>query len=435
MTLRITRRSYLVGSAALAGAALSPFLARQAGAAEPLAYKGDLNIVSLQRTPPDQAYRAILAAFEAANPGITIKTTEYPSERFVALLTASLAAGEPVDMLMLNGQDLRRYAVDGTLGPLDGLVGDTARFAPAALATGVVDGKQFGVPYGWYGGFPIFYNRALLEKNGLSEPKSYDDFLAIRDKLKAEGIKTFTHPGKNIYLWPVWFFTTFAQTSKNRSIERTIEILTGKGKFTDQDVVDGLDLVFRFGKDELVTRSVFSLDTPNAVAEFASGKAAFFLQHDGLIQQILSAKPEGVDLDVMLMPNLVGGDVRSQFPGGPAAVLGVPAKVEGDRRAAALALVNALTSNEANAEVVKVNSGTVPVNTAVKGSDTPVVAKLIQLSDGLVTYLDWNWPPEITRVFQEGIQAGVAGQQTGAQVAEKAQATLDRLVGEGYAFK
>lgn len=433
--MRITRRSYLLGSAALAGAAMTPLLKVERARAAPLAYKGELTVVSLQRNPPDQAYKAIVSAFEAANPGVTVKTTEYPSERFVALLTASLAAGEPVDMLMLNGQDLRRYAVDGTLGALDGLVGDTARFAPAALTTGSVDGKQFGVPYGWYGGFPIFFNKALLDKHGLAEPKSYDDFLAIRAKLKAANVKTFTHPGKNIYLWPVWFFTTFAQTSRNRSIERTQEILTGKGKFTDKDVVDGLDLVFRFGKDELITRSVFSLDTPNAVAEFSSGRAAFFLQHDGLIQQILTAKPAGVDLDVMLMPDLVGGGVKSQFPGGPAAVLGVPAKVEGDRKAAVLGLIDALTSNEANAEVVKSNNGTVPVNTAVKGSDTPVIAKLIKLSDGLVTYLDWNWPPEITRVFQEGIQAGVAGQQSGAQVAEKAQATLDRLVSEGYAFK
>ncbi len=45
-------------------------------------------------------------------------------------------------------------------------------------------------------------------------------------------------PGKVIYMWPVWFFTTFAQTTGNRSIERTVEILSGKGKFTDPDFVE-----------------------------------------------------------------------------------------------------------------------------------------------------------------------------------------------------
>jgi ABC-type glycerol-3-phosphate transport system substrate-binding protein len=159
------------------------------------------------------------------------------------------------------------------------------------------------------------------------------------------------------------------------------------------------------------------------------------MQHDGLIQQIFAAKPPAVDLDVMLMPKLVKGDAKSQFPGGPAAVIGIPAKVEGDRKTAALALLGELTSDAANADIVKQNSGTVPVNLAVKGSDVPVISKLIGLSSGLVTYLDWNWPPEITHDFQEGMQAGVAGHMSGADVAAKAQATLERLVGEGYAFK
>ena len=60
MTMRITRRSYLLGRAALAGAALSPFGAWAQGAA-PLAYKGELSIVGLQRNPPDKAFEAIVA--------------------------------------------------------------------------------------------------------------------------------------------------------------------------------------------------------------------------------------------------------------------------------------------------------------------------------------------------------------------------------------
>jgi sugar phosphate isomerase/epimerase len=67
----------------------------------------------------------------------------------------------------------------------------------------------------------------------MDAPKSYDDMLALRDKLKPKGIKVFAHPGKVINLWPVWFFTTFAQTSGNKGAERTIEILTGNAKFTD----------------------------------------------------------------------------------------------------------------------------------------------------------------------------------------------------------
>jgi raffinose/stachyose/melibiose transport system substrate-binding protein len=95
------------------------------------------------------------------------------------------------------------------------------------------------VPNGAAGGFPIYVNVALLKKYQLSQPKTYDDLKQIAKVLGEHDVKASTHPGKVIYMWPVWFFTTFAQSSGNRPLERTTEILTGKGKFTDSDVVEG----------------------------------------------------------------------------------------------------------------------------------------------------------------------------------------------------
>jgi raffinose/stachyose/melibiose transport system substrate-binding protein len=193
-----------------------------------------------------------LKSFEAANSGITVKDTQYPSETFVSLFTAQQAAGKPADVLWLNGQDLRRYATNGTLLPLDDAGIDLSRFRTAALSTAQISGKTFGIPTGSISGFPLFFNRKVLKRAGMDPPKSYEDLLALRDKLKPLGIKVFVHPGKVVYLWPVWFYTTFVQTSGNKANERTIEILTGKGKFTDPDVVQALDLVFRFAKDGLI---------------------------------------------------------------------------------------------------------------------------------------------------------------------------------------
>jgi hypothetical protein len=53
----------------------------------------------------------------------------------------------------------------------------------------------------------------------------------------------------------------------------------------------------------------------------------------------------------------------------------------------------------------------------------------------MVTYLDWFWPPEITRAFQEGLQAGLAGRIKAEEMAKSVQATFDRLVSNGYSFK
>ena len=84
---------------------------------------------------------------------------------------------------------------------------------------------------------------------------------------------------------------------------------------------------------------------------------------------------------------------------------------------------------------VKFAGGTVPVNAGVKSFGGPVVEKMVGFSGKLVTYLDWNWPPEVTRAFQEGIQGGVAGQVTAADAAASAQQALDQLVAKGYKFQ
>lgn len=430
MTFNVTRRNYLLGTAAFAAAAAMP----RVSFGQELAYKGDLNMYSLVRTPPDDALAALIASFEAAHPGISIKTTSYPSDSYVALLTAAQQAGEPIDIMFLNGQDLRRYAVNGTTVQLDGKLA-LDRFRPGALSTAQVNGSTFGVPYSAISGFPLITNAKILEDNGLSMPETYADLLTIRDKLAGSDVKVFTHPGKNIYLWPVWFFTTFGQTSGNRSNERTAEILSGAGKFTDADVVEGLDKVFQFGRDKLLTQEIFSMEVPQSLAEFSAGRALFWLHHESIMAELTSQAPAAVKLDVTLMPKLVDADVKSNYPGGPSAIVGINSKAEADRQAASLAFIDWITSDDANAPIVKFNNGTVPVNKAVSAFGGPVVDKLVGLSDNLVTYLDWNWPPEITRVFQEGIQAGVAGQGTAAEVAASAQAQLEKLVANGYSFQ
>jgi ABC-type glycerol-3-phosphate transport system substrate-binding protein len=136
----------------------------------------------------------------------------------------------------------------------------------------------------------------------------------------------------------------------------------------------------------------------------------------------------------MLMPNLVGRQVESQFPGGPGVVLSMPAKVDPSRKQAALDLIDYLTSDDSDRQSIQLNGGAVPVNSAVPTAPISIYTKEKADISKLVVYLDWFYPPEITKTLQEGLQAGVVGRTTAEALGKNLQATLDRLVTGGYKF-
>jgi raffinose/stachyose/melibiose transport system substrate-binding protein len=433
----ITRRTFFrrSGGAGLAASllALAPYLNRVSRAGTSQQYSGDLVLITQTGASPDKALPALLAAYQKAHPEIQIKLVQYPEEKFVALYTAAQAAGEQVDVLLLNGQDLRRYATSNGLTSFDD-VSFKSRFLPEALTPFTIDGKLWGFPSGALGGFIVFVNKAILDKYHFQLPTTYDELKSIATVLRQNSIAPFTHPGKVIYMWPVWFFTTFAQTSNNRSIERTIEILSGKAKFTDPDVVQGLDLVFQFARDKMFSQSVLGLDFGNAQTELLTGKACFYLFHDSIAKPMIEAKAANFELDSMLMPNLVGRNVNSQFPGGPGVVLSIPPRIDPSRKSAALDLIDFLTNDDADRQSVDLNGGAVPVNANVPTAPISVYTKEKADISKLVIYLDWFYPPEITKVLQEGLQAGVVGRTTAEALAKNMQVNLDRLVSNGYKF-
>ena len=158
----LTRREFLHNSgkvavvASLAGL-VSPLI-RATRAASSI--NGSLVVVSQTGAAPDKALPKFLKEFESANPGVTIKLVLYPEEKFVAMYTAAQTAGEQVDLLNLNGQDLRRYATSNALLSFDS-VPYKDRFIPEALTPYTVNGHLWGLPAGCRRRFRSLHQRLL----------------------------------------------------------------------------------------------------------------------------------------------------------------------------------------------------------------------------------------------------------------------------------
>ena len=92
----------------------------------------------------------VIAAFEAANPGITVEATDYAYDDFKAALLTSIAGGEAPDTARLDIAWVPEFANEGALMQLDGVMPGfedlAAQTFPGPLSTNYWNGHYFGLP-------------------------------------------------------------------------------------------------------------------------------------------------------------------------------------------------------------------------------------------------------------------------------------------------
>jgi len=149
------------------------------------------------------------------------------------------------------------------------------------------------------------------------------------------------------------------------------------------------------------------------------------------------AEAELPNLEMSLQPpvQIVDGAVR-QMPGGTGSATGIFANVAPERLDAVKAVLDVMTSDEWVAFANADNGEPVSCNVNVQANDDPIAIKYAETcADNQFVYLDWMWPPEITRSFQEEQQAIVAGTQTPEGAAANIQSVMDQLYMDGYTFE
>jgi len=106
-------------------------------------------------------------------------------------LKAMVAAGNPPTASQILGYYAMDYAEDGKLADITPLAqkGDWAKVIPTALQKFTTsDGKWGAVPVNIHSVNWIWVNKAVMERIGGTEPKNFDELIALLDKAKAAGV-------------------------------------------------------------------------------------------------------------------------------------------------------------------------------------------------------------------------------------------------------
>lgn len=191
-TTTTTRRGFLAAAGALSVPAL---LAGCGFAPQPRstsARKGTVAFTTWGTDAELAGFRAVIAAFQKANPGATVELNAVPYEQIFTNIDAQLQAGNPPDVFRVPYYSFGGYAGRGQLLDLSKRLpsGFSDRFTEAAWAAVQVGGTPYGVPH-HTDTSAIYYNRKLLADAGVDVPTAlerawtWDQLEAVGDTLKA----------------------------------------------------------------------------------------------------------------------------------------------------------------------------------------------------------------------------------------------------------
>ena len=189
------------------------------------------------RTEDEDAYNEIFDVFEEQNPGITVEFVPFVNTEYNNILATGLTGEGGPDVVQLRAYGGVQPLIEaGQLMALDGEIASLENFTDAILkgATGREDGRVYGVPFGVQA-LGAFYNVGVFEELGLSEPTTWDEFIAVLDALDEADYIPLGNPALDTWMLPILHDAVAA--SRYGGPEFQEAILAGETDFTDENYV------------------------------------------------------------------------------------------------------------------------------------------------------------------------------------------------------
>ena len=140
-----------------------------------------LEMPSWQATEPGTSdwWRALIAEFEAQNPGVTIEFTHEPFASYNQTMVTRFAGGNPPDILHLPAANFMVYATEGWLAPLDDRlagIADVMDIWSPVQSVCEYEGQTLCVVVLGYG-YVLGWNQAAFEAAGIAGPPTTSEEL------------------------------------------------------------------------------------------------------------------------------------------------------------------------------------------------------------------------------------------------------------------
>ena len=362
----------------------------------------DLVIIFNDLNPtPKAAFEKVVDDFKAANPDINVELSINDREAHKPAIRNFLSAGPPDVTAWYPGNRMGPFVDAGLMEDLSGLWASDPNLSTSFEAikpTMTRDGKQWGVPYSYYQ-WGIYYRKDIFDKMGISEPKTWDEFLAACAKLKAGGVTPITIGTK--YLWTAAGVFDYLNLRTN-GYDVHNDLTAGKIAYTDDRIRA------TFAKwEELVRPGYFvenhaSMSWQEAIAPFANGDAAMYVMGNFAVSAMKEAGLSGDQIDYFAFPEITPGMPRAEEA--PADALFVPSGAKNKENA--LKFMAFVAQPDVQSEW-NITIGQLPPHSKAKVGDDKFIQKgmaTVSTAAGLAQFYDRDAPAEMAKAGMEGFQ-------------------------------
>ncbi|MBY0123331.1 ABC transporter substrate-binding protein [Bacillus sp. S/N-304-OC-R1] len=255
------------------------------------------------RTEDTAGYAKVIEAFNKQNPDIKVEFKPSKNTEYNTILNTALQSGEGPDIIHLRPYAPGIALADGGfIEPLDGLEGLNAFPESTLAASKGSDGKQYGVPLNM-STTQMFYNKKIFSDLGLETPKTWDEFIALNEKIKAEGITPIALGTKEGWLLSaVHGIIGPAHYGGNDFVDK---ITKGETNFTSTEFVNSIKAMNEL--KAYFPNNYEGLGMEDIRTLFFTGKAAMFPMGSWEIEVLRGMNPD-LELGFFPMPSAVGKD-------------------------------------------------------------------------------------------------------------------------------
>ncbi|WP_149181749.1 ABC transporter substrate-binding protein [Streptomyces sp. TRM49041] len=292
-----------------------------------------LQVVAVWTGPEQEAFTKVLKEFEKRT-GAQVSYVP-TQDAMLNYIGTKIAGDSPPDVAMLQQVGALHQAVQRAWAKPAGAETKAQlakNYSKGWQDLGAVDGTQYGVYFKTANKSLIWYNTAVFDNAGASEPKTWKELLSTAETISASGVTPVSIGGADGWTLTDWFENVYLSQA---GPEKYDQLAKHEIKWTDPSVTQALaTLAELFGKPNLIAggaAGALQTEFPTSVTQTFTGgaqpKAAMVFEGDFVSINIAQTEAKlGTDAKVFPFPAVggeapvvTGGDVAVALTDKPAA--------------------------------------------------------------------------------------------------------------------